>query len=216
MIRVRLFTGFCELYCRSLQQHPLTTKALTTAAVAGASDIACQSIEQHPALLLWSQEFLQQLSWPYNAVDEQHRGLLTTALPSSSNASVVMANSSSSTIHYNWNRTLQVCIVGLCWAGPAQHTWYNILERVVRIQHRVGGLVTRVALDAMVYTPFGRKCVSLLVRRVCLSLSVLHCVSHTKIPCIRMVSLLAVLIEHLQWQDTLPVAVCWKVEMWKA
>ena len=79
-----------------------------------------------------------------------------------------MANSSA-TIHYNWNRTLQVCIVGLCWGGPAQHTWYNILERVVRIQHRLGGLVARVALDATVFTPFGRKCVctrrNLFVRR---------------------------------------------------
>ena len=42
-----------------------------------------------------------------------------------------------------------------------------ILERVVRIQHRLGGLVTRVALDATVFTPFGRKCVLARGRALC-------------------------------------------------
>ena len=148
--------GLCEFYCRSLQQHPLATKALTAATMAGASDIACQSIEQEPALIsrLLPRELFLTLSGKED--DEHPHDSLLITVPRTHATAAILANSSAA-IHINWNRTLQVCIVGLCWAGPAQHTWYNVLERVVHIQHRLGGLVARVALDATVYTPFGCK-----------------------------------------------------------
>jgi hypothetical protein len=83
-------------------------------------------------------------------------------------------NNKSST-QYDWRRTVHVGIVGLLWAGPAQHTWYNVLERTMVLLGRLtsaaggnglllfggttiitkgGGLVTRLVLDATVFTPF--------------------------------------------------------------
>lgn len=54
---------------------------------------------------------------------------------------------------YDWNRTIQVCVVGLVWAGPISHHWYNVVERVVVIQHRMAALGARILADAIIFSP---------------------------------------------------------------
>ena len=140
MFRFRAVTDLCNLYCKSLQHHPLATKAITAATIAGASDVVCQCIEQNPALLY-------QLL-PNKGEDWQQS--------TNTGAAVVMASSSART-QINWNRILQVCLVGLLWAGPAQHTWYNFLDRFVRFTNRIGSVSTKILLDATGFTPIACK-----------------------------------------------------------
>ena len=131
------FAGLAEMYCRSLQTHPLLTKALSSATIMGASDLACQTIEQRPP---WVEQLLQSMNC--NNVQILHAKQSTNSRP----------------LRYNWNRTLQVCVVGLVWAGPISHYWYNIVERYVRIPHRVGALMARILMDAALFSPVAGKC----------------------------------------------------------
>ena len=50
-------------------------------------------------------------------------------------------------------RVLHVAITGFIWSGPVSHHWYAILEKIVKIEHPIGGLATRIFLDAMIFSP---------------------------------------------------------------
>jgi protein Mpv17 len=50
-------------------------------------------------------------------------------------------------------RIAQVAITGFVWSGPSTHTWYAVLERIVTIQDPILGLIARIILDALIYSP---------------------------------------------------------------
>ena len=125
MLNSRLHTNAMRqawgVYRDLLHQHPLSTKAITAAALAGAADVVCQSLERMPY-------------------------------------SNITANSEGGEEARNWNRTFQVAVVGLLWSGPVSHSWYNLLERSVRVKHQLGGLTIRMILDAVVFSPVAGTC----------------------------------------------------------
>ena len=53
----------------------------------------------------------------------------------------------------DYPRMLQVAITGLTWSGPVSHTWYGLLEKIVKIQDPVVGLIARIILDALIFSP---------------------------------------------------------------
>lgn len=50
-------------------------------------------------------------------------------------------------------RVLHVAITGFVWSGPISHHWYATLEKIVKIKNPVGGLVARIVLDALIFSP---------------------------------------------------------------
>ena len=50
-------------------------------------------------------------------------------------------------------RVLQVTVTGLIWSGPITHLWYSTLEKIVRVDHPLGGLLLRMLLDAVIFSP---------------------------------------------------------------
>lgn len=141
-----------NLYVQSLRKHPLTTKALTSAVLAGTADVTCQRIERSSLLLSHR---------PRSDVEtnsENGRGRVTSSTGELPGTELATSSVAPAARHHHvgndWNRTLQVCMVGLLWSGPAAHSWYNILERMTgRMQHGARGLAARMLLDAAVFSP---------------------------------------------------------------
>lgn len=50
-------------------------------------------------------------------------------------------------------RILQVAVTGFVWSGPITHIWYAILEKIVQIQEPILGLIARIFLDAIIFSP---------------------------------------------------------------
>ena len=50
-------------------------------------------------------------------------------------------------------RMVEVAITGLTWSGPVTHYWYGILFKVVNIQDPILGLLARIIIDAIVFSP---------------------------------------------------------------
>jgi hypothetical protein len=53
----------------------------------------------------------------------------------------------------DFGRMTQVAITGLTWSGPITHTWYGLLEQIVKIQDPMLGLFARIFLDAIIFSP---------------------------------------------------------------
>jgi hypothetical protein len=60
---------------------------------------------------------------------------------------------SSSSSFLDMTRIAQVAITGFVWSGPSTHTWYAVLERIMTIQDPILGLIARIILDALIYSP---------------------------------------------------------------
>jgi hypothetical protein len=54
---------------------------------------------------------------------------------------------------FDYKRSLHVAITGFVWSGPVTHNWYSILEKIVTIKNPVGGLMARIILDAIIFSP---------------------------------------------------------------
>ena len=54
---------------------------------------------------------------------------------------------------FDFTRSLHVAIVGFVWSGPVTHNWYSILEKIVTIKNPIGGLIARIILDAIIFSP---------------------------------------------------------------
>jgi protein Mpv17 len=123
-------------YKDMLMKRPLLTKATTAAIVMSFSDMVCQKVE------VAMHKDLVESKGP--DVNLQH-GCPTH----------VHATSSHNDKHliHDWERTAHVAITGFTWSGPVSHSWYNILEAVVKIRHAVLGVLVRMALDAAIFSP---------------------------------------------------------------
>jgi len=58
------------------------------------------------------------------------------------------------TFEHDWVRTLHTAITGLAYSGPVAHFWYQNLEKIVTVKHRLLGLLLRSLLDAIIFSPF--------------------------------------------------------------
>ena len=54
---------------------------------------------------------------------------------------------------FDYKRSLHVAITGFIWSGPVSHNWYSILEKIVSIKNPMGGLIARIILDAIIFSP---------------------------------------------------------------
>jgi hypothetical protein len=54
---------------------------------------------------------------------------------------------------FDYKRSCHVAITGFVWSGPVTHNWYSILEKIVTIKNPIGGLVARIVLDAIIFSP---------------------------------------------------------------
>jgi hypothetical protein len=55
---------------------------------------------------------------------------------------------------HDWTRSSHVMITGFAYSGPISHYWFALLEQIVTIDNPVLGLIFRVALDALIFSPF--------------------------------------------------------------
>jgi protein Mpv17 len=53
----------------------------------------------------------------------------------------------------DFTRIVQVAITGLSYSGPITHVWYGTLEKIVKIQDPLIGLIARIILDAIIFSP---------------------------------------------------------------
>ena len=57
-------------------------------------------------------------------------------------------------IPQDWRRTFEAGVTGATWSGPVGHMWHGVLDTIV-VQNRVAGLMLRILLDAVVFSPVG-------------------------------------------------------------
>ena len=117
-----------NLYKVSLERQPLLTKATTAAAIMSLSDVLSQKV----AASIQSVDGANA-SWGENNVSSMHYH--------------------AGNHQHDWRRTRDAAITGFSWSGPVSHAWYGILENVVRIDHRLWGLLARLFLDAAIFSP---------------------------------------------------------------
>lgn len=147
-----LVTGFSETtmatnawqwYKLSLRNRPLLTKSATSAVVMTISDILTQKMERF-MMKHDPQESSAKLT-KRHAAGSTSMAIQPHSPPRSPSSMLSSLN--------DWRRTGDVAITGFVWSGPVSHTWYAILERVVTVNHRILGIVIRLALDATIFSP---------------------------------------------------------------
>ena len=127
-------------YKACVLNHPLPTKALTSATIMTTSDALCQRYEIGVA-----EKIVREKGPNVN---------LQNGCPTNVNCS----SSSSQHLSHDWQRSSHVAITGLTLSGPISHAWYNILERMVTIRHRYLGIAARMVLDAALFSPVAVAC----------------------------------------------------------
>ena len=127
-----------DWYKTMLVKKPLLTKATTSAVIMAMSDVACQKIETRMASHIVEsrgpEANLQQGCLRY-----------VNCPPEEANPKELF--------EHDWKRTADVAITGFTYSGPISHTWYAILEAVVRIEHRLLGILVRLMLDIVIFSP---------------------------------------------------------------
>ena len=129
-------------YKSCLLNHPLPTKALTSATIMTTSDALCQRYEIGVA-----EKIVREKGPKVN---------LQNGCPTNVNCS--SSSTSSQHLFHDWQRSSHVAITGLTLSGPISHAWYNILERMVTIRHRYLGIAARMVLDAALFSPVAVAC----------------------------------------------------------
>ena len=102
------------------------------------SDVGCQTIERNAA-----KQLIETLGPDVNL---QNGCPTNMQCPSSQQGNKKL-------LYHDWVRTAHVGITGLTFSGPISHAWYGILERIVTIRHYYGGLLIRMILDAVLFSP---------------------------------------------------------------
>ncbi|CAM9788893.1 unnamed protein product [Ectocarpus sp. 12 AP-2014] len=122
------------MYNSLLESRPLTTKAVTSGAIAFAGDVSCQLLALEVAKREEEQSSAQDVD-----EHEQHE-------PFGDGGARSVAS------EIDWGRTLRFTLVGAAVVAPALHAWYGFLIR------RLPGtapatVVKRVALDQLLFAP---------------------------------------------------------------
>lgn len=55
--------------------------------------------------------------------------------------------------HHDWIRSSHIMLTGFAYSGPMSHYWFALLERIVTIEDPILGLIFRLTLDALVFSP---------------------------------------------------------------
>lgn len=114
-------------YKGMLVQKPLLTKAITSCAITGFSDILCQNLQKK---VLAEKDVVE-------AKDKEQQ------------QQQVQTKSSS----LDYNRFVQASITGLVWSGPVTHFWYETLDKILQILPIQGTLIQKIFLDAIIFSP---------------------------------------------------------------
>jgi protein Mpv17 len=122
-------------YKGMLVQKPLLTKAITSCAITGFSDILCQNLQKK---ILAEKDVV---------VETDKEGQQQKSAPSTS----IMSSSSSSALDYN--RFMQASVTGLVWSGPITHFWYETLDKILQVLPIQGTLLQKIFLDAIIFSP---------------------------------------------------------------
>ena len=113
-------------YKTQLKTYPLCTKSTTSSVIMTVSDILCQEIMREKA-----------------PAGKGKKG-------NAKKGSKAVATTSGG---LDYTRVLHVAITGFIWSGPISHHWYATLEKIVKIQDPIGGLIARIVLDALIFSP---------------------------------------------------------------
>jgi len=161
-----------QWYQRALTNQPLTTKAVTAAALMSVSDTLCQLYEQagYRSILHEYSYFVDPSSSNSNKDDNDiiaasavnlQRGCPTNTECQPDNSPSSFRDDNLQLLQYDKSRTLQVGLTGLTFAGPISHAWYGILESTVaRFSLMLTAAPTgaslvllKLVLDALVFSP---------------------------------------------------------------
>jgi protein Mpv17 len=119
--------GAWAWYKSMLVVQPLLTKSVTSSCIMSISDIMCQEL----------------VASRTEATESKQKTVSSTSMPK-----------------LDSTRILQVAITGFVWSGPITHVWYAMLERIyavlsrlLHIQNAGLGLVIKLFLDAMLFSP---------------------------------------------------------------
>jgi hypothetical protein len=126
-------------YKSMLTKRPLWTKASTSCVLMSVSDVGCQAMEQR-----MNNELIATRGSDIN---------LQAGCPTNVDTPLDYLKKNQQVLDYDWSRTFQVGITGLTFSGPISHVWYGVLERLVTTRHYYGGLVLRMILDALLFSP---------------------------------------------------------------
>jgi protein Mpv17 len=126
-------------YKSMLTTRPLWTKACTSCALMSASDVGAQAMERS-----MNNELVATRGTNIN---------LQAGCPTNVDAPLDDSKKNKKVLEYDWNRTMQLGITGFTFSGPISHVWYGVLERLVTTRHYYGGLVLRMILDALLFSP---------------------------------------------------------------
>jgi hypothetical protein len=168
-------------YTQALSNHPVATKACTSATLMFTSDVICQQYYeiQHAHYILsvlnnqWGiphHHINLQLGCPTNIRGTQPTTTTTTKCDGTVDTKIDRADSNTDsnqpelhTIHNNERqlqydpiRSLHLAITGFVYSGPISHVWYNLLERMViptPPQYKFLGLLQRLFYDAFLFSP---------------------------------------------------------------
>lgn len=125
------------IYRKSLVEHPLLTKAVTSSVLMTFSDAVVQHLESRCS-------FQEKSASP--AVKLVNDNLTEKGRKR--------------TFHHSFLRSRQSLLTGLIWSGPIAHYWYEFLEKLVNNPIvpvptiPVVRLATRIILDAILFSPF--------------------------------------------------------------
>lgn len=111
------------------------------------SDVICQSMEVHVAT-----DLVERKGEDVNLQDGCPVNIHRCGNPAATKDKRTTINPPE-LFHQDWSRTQQVATTGFIFTGPIAHVWYQILEAVVTTRHRMLGLVARLLLDALVFSP---------------------------------------------------------------
>lgn len=116
-------------YKGMLVKKPLLTKAITSCAITGFSDILCQNLQKK---ILAEKDAV--------VVVETDKGKQQPMAPSTSTS-------------LDYNRFVQASITGLVWSGPVTHFWYETLDKILQVLPIQGTLLQKIFLDAIIFSP---------------------------------------------------------------
>ena len=113
----------------------VATKALTSAAIVGAGDVACQTLLERRSLMARS-------THQHESQGPEHLG----------DTAVEGCGRAAASRQFDYARLGNMTLLGAVLVAPVLHVWYGFLGRKIP-GSSVGSVVGRVALDQVVFAP---------------------------------------------------------------
>ena len=143
-----------RFYNQSLQKRPLLTKAITSACLMTVADGVAQKIERANA-----NEIVEKNGPDVNLQDGCPRNVGFKPKSSQEEANEKL-------LGHDFERSMQLGIVGFVFSGPLSHGWYSFLNKVVTFKAAMPRVAASMVLDALLFTPVA--CAGYFAFRACL------------------------------------------------